>query len=90
MLAKQEEYTWKRPSLVAHKRSRLELQAGLPARRGGSKRGPSHAYHVKELRDQELQLAIQAEETYAQFVGGWHRKPPKAGVRERPKSARHP
>jgi transposase len=89
MLAKQEDYTWKRPSLVAHKRRSLELQAGLPARRGGSKRGPSHAYHVKELRDQELQLAIQAEETYAQFVGGWHQKPPKAGVRERPKSARH-
>lgn len=89
MLAKQEEYTWKRPSLVAHKRRSLELQAGLPARRGGSKRGPSHAYHVKELRDQELQLAIQAEETYAQFVGGWHQKPPKSGVRERPKSARH-
>lgn len=89
MLAKQEEYTWKRPGLVAHKRWSLELQAGLPRRRGG-KRGPAHAYYVKELRDQELQLAIQAEETYAQFVGGWHQKPPKAGVRERPKSARHP
>ena len=37
----------------------------------GNKRGPAYAYNVKELRDQEMAIAEQAERAYEQFVGQW-------------------
>jgi transposase len=56
LLTKETEYLWQRPALVAHKDRSMELQAGQPMRKG-NKRAPSHAYHIKELRDQEIEGA---------------------------------
>ena len=49
--------------------------AGQPARKG-SKRGSAYAYNVKELRDREIEVARQAEQAYAQFVGHWQPRGP--------------
>lgn len=70
LLTKETEYLWQRPALVAHKVRSMELQAGQPMRKG-NKRGPSHAYHVKELRDQEIEVARQAERAYEHAVRNW-------------------
>lgn len=74
MLTKKMDYLWARPSLVAHKVRGMELQAGRPQQKG-NRRGPSHAYHVKELRDQEMQIAIQAQKGYEQLAGAWRPRP---------------
>lgn len=76
LLTKETEYLWQRPALVAHKVRSMELQAGQPARKG-NKRGPSHAYHVKELRDREIEVARQAERAYENAVRNW--QPRKRG-----------
>ena len=78
MLTKGEDYRWARPSLVAHKNRSMELAAGVPQKKG-NKRGASYAYHVKELRHQEMQIAKQAEKGYAHFVAAWQPHPPKKG-----------
>lgn len=70
LLTKETEYLWQRPALVAHKVRSMELQAGQPMRKG-NRRGPSHAYHVKELRDQEIEVARQAERAYEHAVRNW-------------------
>ncbi len=56
MLTKEKEYMWARPSLVAHKVRGMELQAGKMQRKGNACR-PTYAYHVKELRHQEMNIA---------------------------------
>lgn len=78
MLTKGEDYRWARPSLVAHKHRSMELAAGLPQKKG-NKRGATYAYHVKELRHQEMQIAQQAEKSYEHFVAAWRPHPPKTG-----------
>jgi transposase len=50
LLAKETDYLWARPALVAHKLRALELQAGKPMRKG-NKRGPAYAYNVKPIFD---------------------------------------
>ncbi len=70
LLTQETEYLWQRPALVAHKVRSMELQAGQPMRKG-NKRGPSHAYRVKELRDQEIEVARQAERAYEHAVRNW-------------------
>ena len=65
----------------------MELQAGRPQKKG-SRRGPTYAYNIKELRDQERALAEQAERTYERFVERWKTRRPKNGVRERLNPAR--
>lgn len=79
MLTKLEDYLWARPSLVAHKRRAMELQAGRPQKKGNA-RGPAFAYNVKALRDQEARIAEHAEKGYEQFVTAWHRRPSKERV----------
>jgi hypothetical protein len=76
MLTKSEDYHWARPSLVAHKHRAMELAAGQPQKKG-SKRGPSYAYNVKELRQQEAQIAEHAERSFEHFVVAWQPRPPK-------------
>lgn len=76
MLTKQKDYFWARPSLVAHKTRSMELQAGQPQTKG-NKRGPAYAYNVKELRDQEMRVAEQAEKHYERFIDAWRSRPPK-------------
>ena len=88
LLTKEQDYLWARPALVAKKARDMELQAGRPQKKG-NRRGPAYAYNVKALRQQERQLAEQAEKSYERFVERWKAKPPKGGVRERLNPARH-
>ena len=87
LLTKEEDYLWARPALIAKKARDMELQAGLPQKKG-NRRDPAYAYNVKALRDQERQLAEQAEKTYERFVERWKARPAKGGVRERLNPAR--
>ena len=59
VLTKEQDYLWARPALVANKMRALQLQAGLPQKKGNQRR-PAYAYNVKALRGQELTLAQQA------------------------------
>ena len=59
LLAKETDYLWARPALVAHKLRALELQADRPMKKG-NKRGPAYAYNVKALRNQEMVIAERA------------------------------
>jgi transposase len=88
VLTKDQDYLWARPALVANKTRAMELQAGLPQKKG-NQRGPAYAYNVKALRDQELELAQQAERNYARFVDRWKTRPSKGGARERLNPARN-
>ena len=63
------------PALVANKTRAMELQAGKPQKKG-NRRGPAYAYNVKALRDQEMQIAEQAERNYDRFVARWKTRPP--------------
>jgi len=85
LLTKDEDYLWARPALVANKTRAMELQAGKPQNKG-NRRGPAYAYNVKTLRDQEMQIAAQAERNYARFVNRWKERPRK----ERREGARVP
>jgi len=82
LLTKEADYRWARPALVATKRRAIELRAGQPQKKG-NKPGPTHAYNVKALRDQETQIARQAEQAYEHFVAQWKTRPPKDKVRGR-------
>jgi transposase len=75
VLTKDEPDAHHRPSLLAIKRRALELQAGLPARRGG-KKGPAAAYSIKHLRDRERATVEREERAYAQRVAKWQERPP--------------
>ena len=88
LLTQQSEYLWARPALVANRKRSLELQAGLPAKKGNL-RGSAYAYNVKALRTQEITIAEQAERAYEQFVSQWRPRGPGRGVRELLKPARH-
>lgn len=77
LLAKQTDYLWARPSLVASKRRALELKAGLPKAPG--KRGEASSYNNKTLRTQEMLIALKAEQAYDHFTRQW-----------RPRGARAP
>jgi transposase len=72
-----EDYAFARPSLNAHKRRKLELAAGATSRRGPTA-GPTHDYHVKQLRDQERALVEQAERSYEVMVAHWQPQRPAA------------
>lgn len=79
MLTKEQDYLWARPSLVAHKRRAMELQAGRPQKKG-SARGPAYTYNVKTLRTREARVAEQAEKGYEHFVAAWGPRPPKRRI----------
>lgn len=87
MLTNQEDYLWARSSLVAHKMRSMELQAGKPQKKG-NRRGPTYAYNVKELRNQEMRVAEQAQKGYEHFVEAWRPRPPKERARGRLSPAR--
>ena len=87
MLTKEEDYLWARPALVANKMRAMELQAGRPQQKG-NRRGAANAYNIKALRDQEIQIARQAEQSYEHFVGNRRPRRPRDGVRGRLKPAR--
>jgi transposase len=75
LIINEQDYAFARPSLVAHKRRKLELTAGAPPKRG-SNRGASYAYNKKELRDQERDRVLSAEHAYEVLVAHWQPKKP--------------
>lgn len=85
LLTKDTDYRWIRPALVASKRRAMELKSGMPQKKGNQP-GPTHAYNIKTLRDQEMEIARHAERAYEQFVAQWQTRP-KDKVRGRLKSA---
>lgn len=78
MLTKESDYRWARPALVASKRRAMELQSGKPQQKG-NKPGPAHAYNVKALREQEMEVARHAEQAYEHFVAQWQTRPKVRG-----------
>ncbi len=69
LMIKGEDYAFALPSLVAHKRRKLELRAGLPSHRG--QKGKSAAYSLKAVRAAERDLATQGEAAYRTMVATW-------------------
>lgn len=78
LLTKDADYRWARPALVATKRRAMELQSGQPQKKG-NKRGPAYAYNVKSMREQEMDLARRAEQSYEHFVAQWETRPKVRG-----------
>jgi transposase len=74
LITKGEDYAFARPSLTAQKLRRLELRAGLPAKRG--QKGKAAGYSLKEVRARENALNEQAEQAYRQMVADWQAKAP--------------
>jgi len=73
LLTKQEDYAFKRATLVERKLRTLELRAGAPPRRGHPKT-PEAARRADHQR--ELTLARQAELAYRRLVADWQLAPP--------------
>jgi hypothetical protein len=69
LIIKGEDYAYAQPSLVAHKRRKLELRAGLPSARG--QKGKSAGYSLHAVRAAERDLAAQAETAYRTMVAAW-------------------
>ena len=78
MIARGEDYAFARPSLTAKKLRALELQAGMPARRG--QKGRAAGYSLKDVRAREKQMAEHAERAYRQLVADWQAKAPQPRV----------
>jgi transposase len=76
MLTKEQDYSWKRPALIAWKQRELELKAGMPSRRGGNAKGPAADYSLRTVRDKERQWLEMAEADYQKFVSTWREKAP--------------
>ncbi len=83
LIIKGEDYAYAQPSLVAHKRRKLELRAGLPAHRG--RPGKATGYSLHAVRAAERDLAAQAEAAYRTIVAAW--QPTRPAVR--PTAARN-
>ncbi|WP_439402514.1 hypothetical protein ACNJYA_08725 [Bradyrhizobium sp. DASA03068] len=79
MLTKGEDYLWARPARVANKIRAVQLQAGHPQQKG-RRRGPAYAYNIKALRDREMLIASQAEQSDERFVSQWKPRRPKTGA----------
>ena len=75
LVTKEQDYAFARPSLLAHKRRKLELAAGAPSRRGPTP-GPSRDYFIKQLRDQERALVEQQERAYEVLAAHWQPRSP--------------
>jgi len=76
VLTDKADYTWTRPALTAQKHRALELQAGLPSRKG--QRGPAAEYSLREVREKERAMLERAEKAYTRFVEGWKRRGPQS------------
>ncbi|WP_207796710.1 hypothetical protein [Sphingomonas oleivorans] len=62
----------------------MELKSGMPQKKGNQP-GPAHVYNKKSLRNQEMEIARQAERAYEHFVTQWETWPRQ--VRGRSRSA---
>jgi transposase len=70
LLTKQEDYAFKRTTLVERKLRTLELRAGAPHRRG---HGATSESTRRAAHDRELTLARQAELAYRRLITDWQR-----------------
>ena len=80
LIIKGEDYAYAQPSLVAHKRRKLELRAGAPTARG--QKGKAAGYSLKAVRAAERDLVAQAERAYQVTVATWQptRPTPRASA----------
>ena len=85
LIIKGEDYAYAQPSLVAHKRRKLELRAGLPSARG--QKGKSAGYSLKAVRAAERDLAAQAETAYRTMVAAWQPTRPASRTTARNKGS---
>ena len=85
LIIKGEDYAYAQPSLVAHKRRKLELRAGLPSHRG--RPGKATGYSLQAVRAAERDLAAQAETAYRTMVAAWQPTRPAARTAARKKGA---
>jgi len=69
LLARGEDYAFARQFLIGRKLRELERLVGLPARR--VRRDLAGARDIREFRQRELQLCLQAERTYQKLTGRW-------------------
>jgi transposase len=79
VLTKGEPYAYHRPLLTAIKQRGLEIQAGLPTRRG--QKGAAAAYSVKALRDRERATLEREERAYTKRVARWRPQPAPSDAR---------
>ena len=77
LIIKGEDYAFALPSLIAHKKRKLELRAGAPPARG--RKGRSASYSLKAVRAAERDLAAQAETAYRTMVAAWQPTRPAPG-----------
>jgi transposase len=75
LAVKDQDYAFARPSLVAHKRRKLELAAGAPSRRGNHGT-PGAGYNDKARRQAETLAAERAEHAYQLMVAHWQPRGP--------------
>jgi hypothetical protein len=78
LIVKGEDYAFAQPSLVAHKRRKLELRAGHVSARG--RKGTASGYSLTAVRTAERQLAAQAENAYRTMVAAWQPRKPTPGT----------
>ncbi|WP_460811078.1 hypothetical protein [Microlunatus endophyticus] len=74
LITKDQDYAFARPSLVQHKRRKLELAAGAPSERGNHRR-PGAAYNDRDRRTAERQEAERAEHAYQVLTSHWQTRP---------------
>jgi transposase len=87
LIIKGEDYAYAQPSLVAHKRRKLELRAGAPSARG--QKGKAAGYSLKAVRAAERDLIAQAERSYQVTVATWQpTRPTSRGSAARSGAAR--
>ena len=79
LIVKDEDYAFAQPSLVAHKRRKLELRAGQASARG--RKGTASGYSLTAVRTAERQLAAQAETAYRTMVAAWQPSKPTTPTR---------
>jgi len=79
LVTKDQDYAFARPSLVTHKRRKLELAAGAPSRRGNY-RVPGTAYNDKQRHNEEKIVDEQAEHAYEVLVAHWQPKRSSHGM----------
>jgi transposase len=78
LINKGEDYAYAQPSLVAHKRRKLELRAGMASARG--QKGKAAGYSLKAVRAAERDLTTQAEMAYRVMVAAWQPTRPTPGA----------
>ena len=86
LIIKGEDYAYAQPSLVAHKRRKLELRAGLPPHRG--RPGKASGYSLHAVRAAERALAAQAETAYRTMIATWQPTPPTRTTARNKRNAR--